>query len=137
MKLKTFNKANASRANSPGPAISISLKSGVFSINSEAAELLQVAGGGKLLVHQDEESPDQWYLEKTDDETGFTVRDKENPKAASKLYCFNASAISRELFASQKWSGIKSARVTIAAEPTMVGKRKLYGIITHNAKRRE
>lgn len=141
MKLKTFNKANASRASVPGPYIGMSYKSGVFSINEEASTILGITENSKILVHQDEENPDQWYLENTTDPTGFTVRNKPNPQSKQKLYCFNASTITREIFASQKWKDVKSARVTIAPEPTVIkdqkSERKLFGIITVKARLRE
>jgi bifunctional DNA-binding transcriptional regulator/antitoxin component of YhaV-PrlF toxin-antitoxin module len=89
MKLKTFNTTNtASVGRSSQPVISIS-HGGAFTINKSAAEQLGIAAGDRIELHQDEDSPKEWFISKCTTQSGFAIRQGYDAKGLM----FNSSAL--------------------------------------------
>lgn len=130
MKLKEFNANNcfSSKRRSEGaPCIAINVKVGLFRFNKPATELLGLDEGDQVLFHQDEEDPENWYIEKVD-KNGFEVRIK---AAIGKGVLFNNTALARQIFSSVLFNGL-SGKCLLAGQPTEFKKRKLFGLITSN-----
>lgn len=89
MKLKTFNTINtAAVGRSAQPVISIG-KAGVFTVNKAAAEQLGLTAGDRVELHQDEDSPRDWYISKCTTDSGFAIRQGYDTKGLM----FNSSAM--------------------------------------------
>lgn len=133
MKLKEFNSENTLSTRGGGskiPGVSINQKSGTFSINLEACTLIDLKENDQVVIHQDEEDQENWYLEKVK-EKGFTCR---NQKALGKGLVFNNTSLVRSICASVEHEE-NGGRILIAGKPTMVEKRKLWGLIVTSLKK--
>jgi hypothetical protein len=77
MKLKVFNTTNITSISNRDkkPFIQVNNKVGIFNINNSAADLLDLKDGDMVQLLQDEENPEDWFIEKVK-EDGFVVRDK-------------------------------------------------------------
>lgn len=127
MKLKKFTPENciSEKGQHAGkPCIGISLKSGLLRINKQACELLQLKDGDQVLFHQDEEEPENWYIEKVKKD-GFALRSKSNVTPG---LLFNNTKLVTEIFSSVAFEG-KGGKVLVANQPTMLDKTKLYGLL--------
>lgn len=98
MRLKTFNPENIGE--DIIPMISIN-SNGIFRLNKAAVELLKLKEDEKVLFHQDEDEPEDWYISK-DAENGFLFSiDKTRPNRYSKISalhrafkeCFNSTSV--------------------------------------------
>ena len=72
------------------PIISIYPKYGFIKINSRACELMVLKAGQRVILVQDEDSPEDWYIAKTEQISGFTVhqhKDQNNLIMTSKKMC--------------------------------------------------
>jgi hypothetical protein len=67
MKLKTFSPENT--GDNTIPTMSIN-SNAVFRLNKAAIDLLKLSENDKVLFHQDEDEPEDWYISK-DKENGF------------------------------------------------------------------
>lgn len=92
MKLKEFNKLNSSHYQGGKPTIRTH-KSGMFSLSSTASERIGLNYGDKVILHQNEEFPKDWYLEKTTDDKGFIMRGKGESEYLKKSLCFASQAV--------------------------------------------
>jgi hypothetical protein len=126
MKLKTFNTENTYSKRESKPFILVSQKTGLFGFNKGVNQLLALKAGDQLQFHQDEENPDEWYLEKVK-QGGFTLRDY---KGGSLL--LNNTTLARKIFESVECEK-RSGRLIIGAE-LKVGKQTLHTIITASLK---
>jgi len=138
MKLKTFdNSSNVFRRDSPA-AISINVTAGLFTINKKATEILQIEAGNKVVLHQDEDELGDWYIEKADqDAAGFEIRSKtKNGKPEGGGIYFNNTPTARAIFESVEYP-YQSGRILLAGEPTEIGERKLYALLTDGLKNEE
>lgn len=128
MKLKTFSPATIPTSGGPGkskvPAIGLSIKAGVFRLNSRACELLNLAAGDEVQIHQDEEDAENWYIEKVKSE-GYKLR--ENKKLTPGL-SFNSTFTAKQIAESVSFSGT-GGKILIAGQPTKFDKRLLYGLL--------
>lgn len=79
MKLKTFDRSNSYGARSSEPTISL-MKNGAISFSRGATKMIGLEVAGKVQFHQDEESPSDWYISKSDDVDGFDIRGKSENK---------------------------------------------------------
>lgn len=79
MKLKTFDRSNSYGARSSEPTISL-MKNGAISFSSGATKMIGLEVAGKVQFHQDEESPSDWYISKSDDVDAFDIRGKSEKK---------------------------------------------------------
>jgi hypothetical protein len=126
MKLKTFNTENTYSQRESKPFILVSQKTGLFGFNKAVNQLLALKAGDQLQFHQDEENPDEWYLEKVK-QGGFTLRDYKE-----KSLLFNNTTLARKIFESVECEK-RSGRLIIGAE-LKVGKQTLHTIITASLK---
>jgi hypothetical protein len=117
MKLKTFNPENT--GDDVIPMLSIN-SNGVFRLNKAAIELLKLNEGDKVLFHQDEDEPEDWYISK-DAEKGFIFSiDKTRPNRYSRisaLYrtfkeCFNNTSVFKFCISSESVKSDKSDKST-------------------------
>jgi len=135
MKLKTFNPDVLPRMTGKQtmPRLSIHLKSGMFSFNEAACKLLNVDIGDQVQIYQDEESPENWYIAKVQ-EDGFGLGRK---GSGSKGTYFCCTALARLILASAECEDIDktSVNIPIAGEPTKLGKQTLYGLLVIALKR--
>ena len=100
---------------------------GVITLNLLSAELLNVSGGGKISIFQDDEDGALWYIAK--DEDGFELRDK----GAGKNFVFNSAYISKAFREAMAVEG--SCTVTLGAEPDIDCEGlQCYALITANLK---
>lgn len=127
MNLKEYNHKNCEpqRGRKDIPAsISMSTEKGLFTFNKPAAELINVCEKDKVVVYQDEEEPENWYIEVVKDR-GFPVRYNKRWEN----YKFNNVKVARKIAESVCFSG-KTGRMLIAKQPTKIGDRTLWGILT-------
>jgi len=127
MKLKEFNAENTKTSRGGGsktPSIGINLKTGLFSINKTACELMDIKADDQVIILQDEEDKANWYLEKVKTK-GFQVRSKAEITTGA---LFNNTILARAIADSVEFKG-KSGKVIIAGKPTALDKRKLWGLI--------
>lgn len=131
MNLKSFKKSDISYKADGVPFLRIHLKSGVFSFNKTAAEILELKAGDQVMLHQDEDEPENWYLEQVK-EDGFPLRINQKEKYAS--LTFNSAPMAKHMFDVVDTGGDPiSCRALIAKEPTKFEKRTLWGIIMTEA----
>jgi|LakMenEpi03Aug12_release.lakeMendotaPanAssembly.Ray.scaffolds.fasta_scaffold1068438_1 hypothetical protein len=126
MKLKTFNAENTFSQRQTKPFIQVSQKTGLFGFNKAVNEILELKSGDQIQFHQDEENPDEWYIEKVK-QGGFTLRDY---KAKSLL--FNNTTLARKIFESVECEK-RSGRLIIG-EQVKVGKQTFFTLITASLK---
>ncbi len=123
MRLKEFNSENTMVARSGSPCIGVNQKTGVFNMNKLATELMGLKNGDGITIHQDEDQPENWYIEKAKT-NGFITREK---KDASGGLMFNNTTLARAIAEGGGCSG--SFRLLIAGQPTKHEKRVLWGLL--------
>lgn len=130
MKLKEFNPETLpsirGRQTANMPVISVNRKYGLIVLNIRACELLEVGDFHEIVIHQDEENPDCFYIEKVSS-GGFLL--KRNTGLSKGLFFSNTKMV-HIIFDSVGFEG-KSGRLLIAGKPTILGKRKMWGILTN------
>ncbi|RFM30056.1 hypothetical protein [Deminuibacter soli] len=128
MKLKEFNAENTVPLRGGAAvisAVSLNQKTGLFNFSLGAVEQLKLIDGEQIIIYQDEEHPEDWYLEIVHD-NGFVLRKKET---VSKGLIFNNTAMARAICESVGFDD-HAGRILIAGEPTPHGKRKLWALLT-------
>lgn len=125
MKLKEFNSENTVTVRSDKPSLHINTKTGLFNFSKAACDLLNIKDGDRIAFYQDEEEPTDWYIEKVTTEKGFPLRAKDN---ITKGLLFSNTTMARAIVFSVK--EIVSGKVAIATEPTKIGNRKLWALLT-------
>jgi hypothetical protein len=132
MKLKEFNSENciSSTSRVSAPTIMLDTKTGGFRLNKAAVNHLALKAGAQVKFHQDEDNPDEWYVEVVK-EKGFVLR--AGTGANKECLTFNNAKLAREICDSVAYTG-RSGRVLIAGQPTPVEKRKLFGLLTSGLK---
>jgi len=85
-------------------------------------------GGDFVIFHQDEEDPENWFIEKAAKGKGWEVRIKEEVQSG---VLFNNSKLAREIAASVAYTK-PSGRMLVAGKPTKFEKRILWGLLTNN-----
>lgn len=132
MKLKTFNPETTPNQRLAGKVAAVNLyfRSGIFSINQTACSMLELSSGDQVMLHQDEDAPEDWYIEKVSD-GGYKTRSKSGEPYP---IAFNNTALIREMVNSVEMEeGTTSCRIKIATEATESDGKKLYGIIMTSA----
>lgn len=124
MKLKTFNATNVVMVRSFTPGIGVNSKSGLFTINRAACDEIGLKEGDFIQFLQDEEEPENWFIEKVKD-TGFQLRGKGDEKSA---LSFNNTTMVRKIFDSVAY--VKEAGRLLLGEPVKFEKRTLRTLIT-------
>lgn len=126
MKLKSFNAETCVNKRATGKSsIGINVKCGLFRINHEACNKLGIGEGSQISLHQDEETPADWYLLASDPK-GFEVRSN---KSVGKGVVFNKTSLAREIAESVSFDG-KSGQILIGAEPIKHDKKTYWPLIT-------
>ena len=125
MVLKSYNPTNLISGRSIGirPRISINVKSGVFALNKPAADLIGLAHGSQVILHQNEDDRTEWYLEPVKAD-GFSLRDK----TTGNCIYFQSTALVKLIFDSQQYNGT-SGRILVGEKVT-IDKRKCFTLIT-------
>lgn len=133
MKLKEFNAENTiSRVGSS--YMSFNTKSGVINFNKNACDHIGLQAGDSLILHQDEEDCESWFIEKATDEhcVGFSLRGKDIKNGLA----FNNATLARALADSLNYRD-QSGKILIASQPTEFENRTLYGLLTASLKVRD
>lgn len=112
------------------PIISIYPKYGLIKISPRACELMVLKAGQRIILVWDEDSPQDWYIAKTEKISGFTVRqlkEENNLIMTSKKMC--------HLILSSL--GILESRPThflMAGSPTITKDHQLFAMLnkTHS-----
>jgi hypothetical protein len=127
MKLKEFNSENTITVRggrSTTPKIGLSTKTGLFNFNRSACQLIDLKPGEQIVILQDEEDTENWFLEKVK-QKGFVLREKGNFKGL----LFNNTTLARAIADSVSFKE-QSGRILIAGKSTVFEKRKLWGLLT-------
>lgn len=98
MKLKTFNIANSKGHNDTTPRLSMN-NSGLISFNGALAEKMKLRKGLKILFHQDEDRPQDWFIELTDlkNTEAFELRTVKNSQCLGLQSAFLVKEVRRSL----------------------------------------
>lgn len=89
MKFNVYNSENSKSIFSGKSMIRISRKAGLFTFSKTAGERIGLVNGDRVVIVQDSESPDNFYVHKTSDPSGFLLRFKTANYGAS----FNCSKL--------------------------------------------
>lgn len=129
MKLITFNTENTSKIKIGKPTIRVSGKSGFIALSST---LTREAGfqDSRILFHQDEENPTDWYIEKTESESGFELRKLKDTDSVA----FNNSEMARNILKSLGLGQRESVAITVATKTIDVEGTPMYAILTRSVK---
>ncbi len=130
MKLKSFNAENSASLRTGSATVNINHGSGVLTLSRVAVLELGLKAGDSIELHQDESSPKDWYISKS--ENGFTLREK--AKEANGMLMFNNTTVAREILSSLNIDG--NASMLIATEATSLDGVELFAILTKSAKTR-
>lgn len=96
MKLKVFNQTNSKHSVTGRPTLRIHKRGGLLTFSKAAAELMDVKSGDKIVIVQDEESPENFYVHKTSNPDGFTLRGKQGSnKIMTDGVSFNCSKLAQ------------------------------------------
>lgn len=93
MKLKIYNQQNSKISLPSKPTVRVHCPSGIISLSKAACHLIGLRNGDKLIIVQDEDSPEDFFIHKTTHPEGFTVRSKTGEAGAT----FNSSKIAKML----------------------------------------
>ena len=127
MKLMEFNSSTSKYRPSGSSLIRIDSKSGVLQLSANAARRIGLEDNSYIVVCQDLDRPQDWYIKKTDDQNGFKLR---GTKSGSVM--FNNAYIARKI--------LQSAGITKQSATMLVGNaielynEALFGIITSSVK---
>lgn len=127
MRLKVYNEANSKSVTIGKRTIRFNRKAGLISLSKAATETIGLKGGDKVVIINDEERPNDWYICKTDDENGFAVRAKAETGSAD----FNCTSVVKRVFETMDIHDMAVGYV-VAPEPEKVDGMELYAIITKN-----
>lgn len=129
MKLKTFNPLTTPVArgqHTKAPSIHVNIKTGLFTLNKTAAELIGVIDGNMVQIHQNEDDPQEWFIEKVKKD-GFIVR-ANSKEGIVFSYLFNNATIARMIFQAMKTD--KTSGRVIVGEEVKVDGHKLFTLVT-------
>jgi len=128
MKLKEFNVSNSRYfANKKDPRVRFNKKAGLISFSIAAIKLLDLKKEDRVIILQDEENPEDWYINKTQSKSRFALRFQDNKKGVF----FNCALITRRILDSLGFEG-KSCSMPISKKPIDNNGEKYYLIITSN-----
>jgi hypothetical protein len=122
MKRKVFNLENA-QYKKTGEFINVNPKSGGITLSRDLVKLIDIKKNGILFI-QDEDRPQDWYIEISKESTAFQVRAKNENN-----YIVQSTVIARELLTSCSLDA--PTRFIVSSTPVEKG---MYAIITKSAK---
>ena len=130
MKLREFNTDNSKVVIPKEPVLRVSRSAGLITLNASAADMLGVLNGGRVIFLQDEDSPEDWFIKKSDGQEAFELRPGKNKTSMD----LNSSHIVKRILDSAK-NGKQFAAATfrIQKNPVEIENEKLYLIITAGA----
>lgn len=129
MSLIEFNAKNSFlKREAIPPALGISTKRGEFCFTRSAAKMLKLTGAEGVKLLKDPDHPENWYLEIVQ-ANGFNTRKN---KRTGFIY-FNNAAAARDIFETVHYTESYGS-VLIAGQPTIKGRRILYGLIISRLK---
>ena len=123
MRTKTFNPTSTPTRVWRAPAIGVTLKTGVFTLNRAAINKLDLKHGDMVQFHQDEDNPEDWYIEKVK-ANGFVLR--EAGKSCNLV--FNSKPLALSIFESVAYE--KSGGRMPIGEEFIHGKSHLWAVVT-------
>lgn len=128
MKLKAFTQQNLPyMRRSLKPIIGISAKSGTLRINEAAVELMNLKVTDKVVLHQDEEEPENWYLE-IDKKCDYAFQLRYSAKISPKGLIFQSTVLVKKIFQSVAFNGISGH--LLVGEKIQMNKKEYYTLIT-------
>lgn len=129
MNLKKFTPENcvSGRSNAHRPAAITMKKNGYLNFNGKAAAIIGLSKGDHFVILQDEQEPENWYIQKVDD-GGFVLRSK-TPSG----FCIQNASLVRAIMDSIGANTDKTVRMLLAGQPTKDGKQLYWGILTNTA----
>jgi hypothetical protein len=124
MKLIEFNSENSTNKVIKFPAVRITHSAGTFCFNKEAVELMELAHDSSVVICQDEDSPRDFYVRKSENPAAFKLRQKIN----TYHMLFSCGKVARQILATAKMD--KSASFRISKEKIEMGGGTYFLIIT-------
>lgn len=124
MKLKSFTREDCQFLGTGIPTVRVS-KSGTFSFSKLAAVDLGLKVGNKIEILQDQDRPADWYVKKTEHQSGFILRNQSGGQVM-----VAAQPIARKLLKSIGKEGV-STTFHMGTEPV---EEEFYAIITKAVK---
>ena len=100
MKFKIYNSENSKSATAGNSTIRIQRKSGLISFSKKASENIGITKDDRIIIVQDEENPENFYIHKTADPKGFLIRFKTDDLGAS----FNCSTLVNLILLNKKFN---------------------------------
>jgi hypothetical protein len=123
MKLIEYNSENTANTEPKFPRVRVG-KSGLFSFNGEAQALLELTDESSVIICNDEDSPRDFYIRKTELPNAFKLRGK----GSQKFLMFNCAKVEKMILYSAKSEGGESFR--ISKEKIEMGGGTYFLIIT-------
>ena len=123
MKLRSFNPSNTPNGRSGKPLVTVALNAGTFTFNRLAIDALGLNEKSQVVIHQDEESPSDWYVEVIG-EGGFPLRIADDMSSAR----FNNKQLGRSIADAHEIDEM-TFRLQIARECTKVSNAEMWGLL--------
>ena len=126
MKFKEYNPETQPSHRGPlsSPVIRLNVISGTITISKTLCERLKITEIDRISFLQDEDEPENWYIEKTSKGFGLNPVQKQLG-----TFRFSSTSTVRDIFNSVEFKG-KRGNLLVAGEPTKVNGRILHGILT-------
>lgn len=134
MKLKEI--IPQTRVGHQAPALTVDLKYGVLRLNLAALKLLGISADAKLAFHQEEDKPENWYIEVNKSGAAALRVTPTKPGGKAIRAQVGCRGIANQLAeCADVPAGTRTFTLPIAGQPTMFEKRKLYGLLVVAGKR--
>lgn len=132
MKLIIYDKSNSETSNVRVGVRSISVTRipGSFSFSQTAQRDLEIKDGQGIILAQDDESKNDWYLCFADSDSSFTIRKRRNggyAKGFAPTLYFSNKFTANKLLDTVK--ATKAATLLISTKPTIIGDKEWYKIV--------
>lgn len=121
MKLRRFDSTNTVQARETKPCVTVSA-TGVWRANGPLGDLLKLKKGAGVVLLQDEEAPDNWFIG-VDKASGFPVHEKDG------AFLWTNRVVKDELFTSLETEH-PSGRMLVGEEPVKHDGLTLYPVLT-------
>lgn len=126
MKLKAFNQENIPVIRTGKPTIRFFATAGLISISKAAALLMNLKEGSLIELCQNEDEPTDWYIHKTEEQSGFTLRGK----TSSFCLTFNSTPLVVKVLSTLNIE--KGASFLISKKPVIIDSEEYWYMITGN-----
>lgn len=127
MKLKSYNQKNASKLRVGRLSVRFT-KKGAILFSAKATKLICIDKDSYIEFLQDEDSPQDWYIKKSNEEIGLRCR-----HAANSSIMVNSAIVSNKILESINNIN-ESVGFLISKKPIKVDDEELWLIITSSAK---